>query len=309
MSHGLIIAFVTATGILWIFARLSAIVIRQRKPLQFHVKQALLDRGRTQINSIMFALHVVVGLAITGVSPYLAYLCVPPPGKIGSTDTNFGIFSMHKQFLILCATIMTAVFLSVLWLIPHPSKYQMYGCNSERGLTRGISLLVVSALQFTAMGIVPLGLLVPVLRTPLTVVAVVTYFWTCVVCAAELANFAWERMYMRFGLHWIIGKIGPKTKSKLTQAFLGAEAIMLQAQWIIFLVVGAIGGVQCLFMLLGWFFQQDNPVSQRQEMFYVIAILLQNVIMGRILHPNATDLSTQRGRRIAEAMAQKSHLV
>jgi hypothetical protein len=119
-------------------------------------------------------------------------------------------------------------------MLPHPSRYKEYACKAQRDLMRAFSTLTVSAVEFLAMSLTVVVVLLKDYQqqTPIAAIflkhiclltTILLYIWSFLVSLCELFNVEWE--YQRWGRATLqLARRGPDKKSKLTIAYTRANA-------------------------------------------------------------------------------------
>ena len=280
------VAVLTVPSILWLFYRFGEILLRQHKALRHHIGQALSSITRQQQHQhshgqglVAFAAHVLTGLPLLAAAPYLAYLLVPDDqGGIEESST------IVMSFLGIALVVANAP--AFLWILPHPSRHGAYKVD-KRSFVRGLGILYVASLQFTAMGMSALLLLTEnfALKSTLSLVVPAIYLWTVAICACECANpkFPWEHQFWASPILASIG-YGMKSKSKVASAFVdGSDTRRNAMQYLlysIFGVAGILAFVQSMAMLQSCIDPPTIPMPRAQEQFFVVFFLYVTIVMS-----------------------------
>ncbi|CAB9498908.1 expressed unknown protein [Seminavis robusta] len=300
-SASLVLAL-TAPSLLWLFLRFAESLWRQHKALKHHLKNALFstdsNNKTSNSSSKAFAIHVLTGLPLVLTAPYLAYLMVPGV-LMDNVDNGSAVNGFAVGFLKFLSTALIVVNSTVVfWIVPHPSRYQSYGVD-QRAFVRGLAIMYVAGLQFTAM---PLSCLIFLARNttnndmvdaavPL-VAAIMTpllYWWTVLICASELysSQFQWEHQFWARPILTHCMGHGLKQKSKLTAAFINADTPKKRAaQVVMFCIFGAVGvlaSVQAVGFLtetVAGVATQRTTIGRAQELYFVVLSLYLTLIMS-----------------------------
>lgn len=309
-SSSIAAALVTTPTILWLYGRLASILRRNWRSLRFHLGQSLgtttttttttatAKQGTTikRTSNLSFAVHVITGLGVATAAPYLAYLivCVPTIGDAAADDDKIALTapsSPHYVPLVLISTLLLTANASVLWLLPHPDLYKLYDCANRRAMVRALSLLYAGSVQFVAMTVAVLAMLVHpslfrqhqqqqqlvlVVRTALMGATLVLYAWTLAICACEFRHVPWEDCYPmanrggRAGsglLLWPAASLATMStkKSTLTLAYVRSDDLAKNVQYGIMFSVGAVAGLQNAVMLVRWWSVFYGGIHNRDD--------------------------------------------
>lgn len=273
-----LVALITTPTIAWVFARFTLIARRQQGHIRFQLRRSF-NEGRVSASSLAFSIHVLLGFGLLCFAPYLAYLSVPPTDH--NAATSYVPSMIERALLIALAVALITVNASVLWLIPHPCGYKQYGCATQRELVSSLTILTIAAVEFIAMAMAALGLLIPALKVFFVGPTVLMYIWCAMVCICELADVPWEEHW--WGLATLqLARRGPDRKSKLTQTYINMSDNLTAARSVVrmsFAIPAMLGAMQNAAIVFNWTFRPSG-VPPGQEVFFILFSLFSTLIMS-----------------------------
>lgn len=242
--------------------------------------------------------HILAGIFVLALAPFLAYLCIPPAQRLEST---FAFMSENEEAITtVAATLLIVVNLSVLFLVPHPTRSGEYRNKCpHRFYIKAITNIHSGNLSFLAMTLMAVavssdaGGMNQTVWIPELSAVCLSLLATCIYISTIISAFlAFKDSHLEaFPLvkSYILPCMPKGVKSRSNMIGippgedLGEAQAGLNISLIIFVMVDAYAAVEGFFIFVHSAFPGVLGLSrpeQQLERFYVIMVLYMSLVMN-----------------------------
>lgn len=266
----------TLPTIVWIYLRFAIITNQRYSKIRHHI----------QSQGLRIYLHLISGVFVLILVPYLAYLT--RPRKLHDKD------SISSDIFFLCVGLALAILhLTTICLLPHPKRFREYYCKdqkkkltleqSSRKFIKVLTWFHASNIQFMAMDLSAIAIIINKKSTLIAITILVAsfslYLTSIFVSILEIKNIPWESNNSVQRHFFPIFPFGVKSKSNLTERAMNNSSKIFQTSFPFFMIIGTIAAIQTACQIHQLVLEGSSMPSRSVQEFFVTLLIYMTTVM------------------------------